>query len=107
MRLFEAVVVVSLFVAAGFPLAAQTTHTVSQKGKKFTPARLAVHPGDSVEFVNRDQVVHNIFTSSPGFEFNLKRQPPGSSGRVAFEQPGKVEIRCAIHPTMKLTITVE
>ena len=87
--------------------AGQTTHQVAQKGKRFAPSELVVQAGDTVAFRNDDAVVHNVFTASAGFEFNLKRQPPGSSGLATFAEPGTVQVRCAIHPTMKLKITVK
>ena len=32
---------------------------------------------------------------------------PGELKEVSFDQPGKLMIRCAIHPSMQLTATVE
>jgi plastocyanin len=104
--LVVAVFVLALGTAGAAGAAAQTSHTVTQKGKKFSPNKLTVQPGDSVLFVNDDPVVHNVFSETPGFEFNLKRQPAGASAGVPFTRVGVAEIRCAIHPSMKLTITV-
>ncbi len=106
--LVRSLVVAALFLAVGaLGAAAQTTHLVVQKGKKFSPSEVVVQVGDTVVFRNDDRVVHNVFTASAGFEFNLKRQPPGSLNAVAFAQAGTAEVRCAIHPTMKLKITVK
>ena len=85
----------------------QAPQVVTQEGKKFQPSRLTIQRGDSVVFANHDPVVHNVFSQTPGFEFNLKRQPPGARGAVRFERVGVVDVRCAIHPSMKLTITVQ
>ncbi len=106
--LLRGLVVTALFLMVGaLGAAAQTTHLVTQKGKRFSPSELVVQAGDTVAFRNDDRVVHNVFTASVGFEFNLKRQLPGAGTGVAFAQAGTVEVRCAIHPTMKLKITVK
>lgn len=81
-------------------------HMVSQTGKEFRPAALTVKPGDTVVFRNDDTVIHNIYSKTPGFEFNFKRQFPGSENKLAFEKTGVAEIYCAIHPHMKLVLTV-
>lgn len=86
--------------------AALADHVVSQKDKKFSAAALSVRPGEAVVFRNDDAVPHNVFSSSAGAAFNLKSQSPGAESRVAFDKPGKVEVRCAFHPTMKMTVTV-
>jgi plastocyanin len=43
---------------------------------------------------------------SPGNEFDLGSQRPGTSTDVTFTKAGEVEIICAIHPRMKMTIAV-
>lgn len=96
----------ALLIAASGSAAGQAQHTVTQQGKKFQPSKVTVQPGDTIVFRNDDAVVHNVFSETPGFEFNLKRQPPGSSGTVRFGRRGVAEIRCAIHPGMKLRIVV-
>lgn len=82
------------------------THTVVQKDKLFGATTLSVAAGDTIMFRNDDNVVHNVFTSSPDFKFNLRSQAPGTSAAVAFDKPGTHSVRCAIHPTMKLSVTV-
>jgi plastocyanin len=86
---------------------ASDAHSVSQKNKAFSQAALTVKPGEDVTFTNDDVVVHNVFSATPGLAFNLKTQPPGTSAHVSFDKEGAVDVRCAIHPTMKLTITVK
>lgn len=82
------------------------SHAVSQKAKQFGAATITVSKGDSIVFKNEDDVVHNVFSSSADFKFNLKAQAPGTSASVAFDKPGTHSVRCAIHPTMKLAVTV-
>jgi plastocyanin len=80
---------------------------VSQKNKTFSRSEIRLRVGDSVTFTNNDDVSHNVFSSSDGLKFNLKRQQPGSSLSVAFRTRGTAEVRCAFHPAMKLVVVVE
>ncbi|MFN8370395.1 MAG: plastocyanin/azurin family copper-binding protein [Bacteriovoracaceae bacterium] len=61
--------------------------------------------GDSVTFTNVDNVTHNVYAVNG--EFDLKTQTIGKSDTVKFDQKGEVQVRCGIHPKMKLTIVVE
>jgi plastocyanin len=63
--------------------------------------------GDTVVFQNQDGVVHNVFATAPGIAFDLKTQLPGSASAVPFDKTGAGEVRCAIHPSMKLMLHVE
>lgn len=81
--------------------------TVTQKGQQFTPRTLTLKVGDEIVFVNDDTGTHNVFSESPGNAFDLKAQRPGSRSNVTFSSPGQVDVRCAIHPTMRLSVTVE
>jgi plastocyanin len=81
-------------------------HHVSQKGAQFEPVELSVRAGDRVVFHNDDDVTHNVFSKTTGAEFNVKLQEPGSESPVVMERPGVVDVRCAIHPRMKLRVQV-
>jgi plastocyanin len=81
--------------------------TVTQKGQQFTPRTLTLKVGDEIVFLNDDTGTHNVFSESPGNTFDLKAQRPGSRTNVTFSTAGQVDVRCAIHPTMRLSVTVE
>ena len=80
--------------------------TVGQKGRVFAPDSMSIKKGATVTFVNDDTVPHNIFSTSKGNEFNLGSQSPGASTDVRFNEVGDTLIMCAIHPRMKLTLTI-
>ena len=80
---------------------------VIQKDKSFVTPTLTVQPGDTVVFRNEDPVPHNVYSSSPGNEFNLKVQAAGAASSVKLKTEGTVSVRCAFHPGMKLTVTVK
>jgi plastocyanin len=89
------------------PLAsAAEEHLVTQKDLKFNPIIKVVKPGDSVQFKNSDNVVHNIVSLTDEFEFNLGEFKPGMTKIVKFKEKGVVDVECTIHPEMKMTIFV-
>ena len=79
---------------------------VGQKDKTFSQAEVSLSSGDAIVFVNDDSVAHNVFSRSPGFQFNLKLQKPGEKAKVVFDQAGEFTVRCAIHPRMELVVKV-
>ncbi len=80
---------------------------VQQKNKQFTVKSLKVKVGDSVNFKNEDPFFHNIFSLSAPKTFDLGSYPQGQSKKVTFDKPGVVEVECAIHPEMKMTVEVQ
>ncbi len=85
-------------------LAAETA--IRQKGKLFTPNEVAVKKGDTLLFVNDDNITHNVYSASTGNQFNLGAIAPGNSTPVTFKNSGSVDILCAIHPSMKMSLKV-
>ncbi len=87
-------------------MAADPAATISQKGRNFTPAAVTVKKGDMVRFVNDDFYGHNVYSETEGASFDIGLQPPGEERDVVLEKLGIVDIRCRIHPRMRLKITV-
>jgi plastocyanin len=67
---------------------------------------MTIKKGEAITFLNDDSVPHNIMSASKGNEFNLASQPPGTSTDVTFKGAGDVQVLCAIHPRMKMTVKV-
>lgn len=80
---------------------------VSQKGLTFNPASMVARVGTSVEFTNDDNVVHNVYSASAAGPFDLKAQYPGDATTVVLGRRGVLDVRCALHPRMRMSITVE
>jgi plastocyanin len=101
---------VTLFALAGMGIfhavSAGEKHVVTQKNKSFSVAEVNVKVGDVIAFKNDDEVSHNVFSVSKIQPFNTKLQTPGSEAAVTFTTEGTIEVRCAIHPGMKLTVHV-
>lgn len=97
----------SLVVLSGLSVGALAANlTIAQKGRMFSSENIAIKKGESLTFVNDDTVPHNIFSTSKGNEFNLGSQAPGVATDVTFKEAGEVQVICAIHPRMKMTVTV-
>jgi len=74
-------------------------------GKKVEAIK--INKGDTIIFRNRDEFFHNIFSLSELSMFDLGSFPQNDSRSVTFDEPGVVEIECAIHPDMFMTVEVE
>jgi plastocyanin len=86
--------------------------TVEQKDKTFIVngakvETLKIRVGDVVWFKNMDPYFHNVFSLSDAKLFDLGSYPQGQARSVTFDKAGKVEVECAIHPQMKLTVEVK
>jgi plastocyanin len=97
----------ALTVALASASAFAADHVVDQKNREFSTMEITVKPGDSLTFTNSDNVTHNVFSNSKQNAFNIRVQNPGQSSTVQFKEEGVTEVRCAIHPRMKLMVTVK
>ncbi len=80
--------------------------TIVQKDKEFSEQTLSLKTGDRLTFTNADSFTHNVYSATKGMEFDLRTQAPGSSSTVPFAKAGSLLVECAIHPKMKLQVTV-
>jgi plastocyanin len=80
--------------------------TITSREKRFTPRVVAVAPGASVTFPNVDSIFHNVFSRTPGNEFDLGLYRKGDSRTFRFANPGLVRVYCNIHPNMAAYVMV-
>jgi plastocyanin len=112
MRLLPRTACLLVVTLGTFALSAHTVvlagagHEVRQQDGKFAVETLEIQAGDTVAFSNGDKVRHNVMTSAGPEKFNLGVFGPGEMREHAFTQPGSYEVRCGIHPRMKLAVTV-
>ena len=102
---FSVVVIGIVVGVAGIAYAAQ--HKIGQKGRLFNPSALTVKVGDTLTFENDDDVTHHVYSPTKGQEFDLKPLSPGEKKTQTFAKTGRVDIRCGLHPGMRLVVTVE
>jgi plastocyanin len=96
-----------LLCVLAVPPARATEYVISQRGKVFSQSEITIQLGDTIVFKNDDDIAHNVFSKTEGLKFNLKIQSPGDRGTVLLTTEGTAAVRCAFHPTMKLTVTVK
>lgn len=101
-QLFVVLAGLASFSAGAF--AADTV--IHQKGRVFSADHVTIQKGETLTFLNDDAVPHNLMSTSPGNEFDLGSQKPGTSTPVTFDAPGEATVICAIHPRMKMQVTV-
>ncbi|MGO1462421.1 MAG: Cupredoxin, partial [Oleiphilaceae bacterium] len=67
---------------------------VVQKDRMFHPHVLILPTGSSVNFPNRDNTQHHVYSFSPAKPFNLELYAGQPEAPVLFDQPGIVELGC-------------
>jgi len=83
--------------------AAETTE-VKMAGSAFAPATLDIKVGDTITFVNDDEIAHTA-TAGKG-EFDSGTLDPGATFDFTAEQAGTIGYVCNFHPGMTGTINV-
>jgi plastocyanin len=86
--------------------AAQTIR-ISQKGRAFAVKTVEIARGDTLQFTNEDEFLHQIYVKSSVMSFDSDEQVPGETISVRFPAAGTFDVRCHIHPTMLLVVGVK
>jgi len=80
------------------------TENVDQKSLLFQPHVIAVQVGTTVDFLNGDDVQHNIFwpaiNGDKKLAHTLGTWPKGQTRMFQFTTPGVVPLLCNVHPEM-------
>ena len=86
----------------------QRTETVlmEQKNVSFEPALLVIQEGQKVNFVNKDNIFHNVFSTDKAKRFNIGKKQRNVSVPVAFDKKGNIQVFCDIHAFMSALIKV-
>lgn len=74
--------------------------------KGFDPNLLVVPVGSTVRFPNRDVIIHNVFSVTPGSAFDLGNYGPGETRSQHFEKAGLVVVNCRVHRGMRVNVLV-
>ena len=84
--------------------------TLDQKGLLFQPHIMIVQQGATVDFLNSDNVAHNVFwpsiSGNKKLSHNLGTWPKGEKKPFKFDNPGAVTLLCNVHPEMSGFIVV-
>ncbi len=97
----DAVVYIDAIPGKTFP--APTTHAkMNQKNLVFTPHVLPILQGTTVDFVNSDAVLHNVFSPDKCCEqFNLGSWPQGQIRSYTFKTRCNATLLCRVHAEME------
>ncbi len=96
-----------LVLAPATAFAADPAHTVIQKGRAFRPSEVTINRGESLTFTNNDAFIHQIYVQGAGFSFDSDEKNPGENITESFTTAGTFEVRCHIHPKMKLVVHIK
>jgi plastocyanin len=97
----DAVVYVDAIPGKTFP--APTEHAlVDQKDMQFQPHVTVVEAGTTVDFLNSDAFLHNVFSPDKcADKFNLGSWPQGKKRSYTFKKPCAATLLCNVHPEME------
>ncbi|HHT9119717.1 MAG TPA: carboxypeptidase regulatory-like domain-containing protein [Candidatus Hypogeohydataceae bacterium YC41] len=80
---------------------------IDQQGIKFIPHVLPIVVGTTVNFLNHDQILHNVFSPDAIAEkFNLGTWPPGEIKTYTFAKTGCAALLCNVHQEMEGYVVV-
>lgn len=80
----------------------KTNVRMDQIDMEFIPHVLPVLVGTTVEFLNSDAFLHNVFTPDRcAGKFNLGTWPKGQTKDFTFEAPCVATVLCNVHPEME------
>ena len=97
----DAVVYVGAIPGKNFP-APKDHATIDQKNMVFVPRVLPVLAGTTVDFLNSDAVLHNVYTPAVcADKFNLGTWPQGQTKSYTFTKECTAELLCKVHPEMQ------
>lgn len=81
-------------------------YTINTHSKGFSPNLLVVPAGSTVAFPNKDSILHNVYSRTPGSLFDLKTYGPGESRQTVLSKAGLVIVNCNVHHSMRANIVV-
>ena len=85
---------------------AKTVQVVTQRDAIFRPHVLPVLAGTTVEWPNKDDIFHNVFSMSESNPFDLGLYKDPEVKKVQFKNPGRVDVFCSIHSQMSCVVLV-
>jgi plastocyanin len=104
-RLLIAAIIGAEFIALA---AVAAEIDIEQANQKFSKTSVSIAAGDMLHFKNQDDVTHNInITPEGGDPEDQGLQKPGETINYTFAKAGTYEVRCSIHPRMKMSIGVK
>src|SRR5438128_1414902 len=101
---------IAIAILLGFVVSvpAATTMTIVQRGLALNPTSAMIAQAHRLVFTNDDDVIHNIHILGAGDDnVDLGLQKPGKNLSYKFDKSGAYKVRCNIHPSVKMSVTVK
>ena len=96
------VMAVLLSAAIAVPAHAATIQ-ITIENMEFAPAEVSARVGDTIEWINKDVLVHTATARNGDFDVTT---PPKKTVTSLLKKAGTVEYYCRYHPNMKARIVV-
>ena len=96
------VLVVSVVLGLSVSARAETIRVTIDK-LVFTPVEVNAKVGDTIEWVNKDALVHTATATNGDWNVNI---PGNQRSQVVLKKPGTADYYCKLHPNMKGRIVV-
>ena len=100
-----AMAITSAGPASAVPAKPSKPVSITIGGLAYSMPRATVRAGDTVEWVNKDIVDHNV-TEKKSAIWNVSIAP-GKSARVVMKKPGSYVYYCRFHPNMVAWLDVK
>ena len=99
--------ITGLFCSLFISQAQAADTSVDQAGQQFSQSSLTLKAGDTIVFTNKDDVTHNVKVINGDDTDDKGLQKPGEILKATFAKAGSYQVRCGIHPKMKIDVTVQ
>ena len=96
------VMAVLLSAAIAVPAHAATIQ-ITMQDLVVTPAEVSARVGDTIEWINKDVLVHTATARNGDFDVTT---PPKKTVTSTLKKAGSIEYYCRFHPNMKAVLTI-
>src|SRR5437588_9054951 len=79
------------------------TIQIAMENLQISPAEASAKVGDSIEWINKDIVVHTATARNGDWDVTM---PPKKTVTMVLKEAGTIDYYCRFHPNMKATLVV-
>ena len=97
---------VAALALLAFPAVTAPLVTVGQRDRSFSVPQVSIARGTVVRFTNEDDYPHQISVRGPGTAYDSDLIEAERFAELAFPGAGSFEVRCGVHPRMRMSIQV-
>ncbi|MCB0277927.1 MAG: hypothetical protein KDD94_00390 [Calditrichaeota bacterium] len=79
---------------------------LEQENVSFQPAHVIAQSGNDILVVNKDEIFHNVFSTTEGYRFNIGKKRKDEIVPIKLTKTGHVQVFCDIHAFMSAIISI-